>query len=273
MADPKRTPDFSALEEVLGARDSVTAGKSGSYSTYNNDATKLALEVVKNIFPDYLRNNSVKVRGESTRNYGSIADYSLLGHDINIDPDKMQGKWSPSTSQSFPSDPKKPKEVRVNFTTTEVLENVNTLLHELYHSRTGGGWTAGKDRTAAMKQHGISDEILKEAAKMAYEGTADFSSGLYSMKKDYLDVEEFLANAVTMTDMKQRNVFPEAGTLTGKMKTLEAIVAKFPQIGQLIENQRSPDIPTLKSGAPEPGTLGAMLEAIFGGPKTEKATK
>lgn len=265
--------DWSGLEEVLQSRDQVSPVQKsayrttgGTYVTTDRDAAKLAVDVVRNLFPDYIKDNTAKISAGPTRDarQNAIADYSLLGHNIVIDPTKLAGRWSPSVSQFFPDDKKKSKEVQVNFTTEEVLTNVNTLLHELYHARTGGGWTQSKVRSKAEKDLKITPEMQKDIAKMASSDPYNMGSALYSIRPDSLDTEEFMANAVTLTDMKQRGALPETGRLREKMRTIEEIVAKYPQIGTYIENQRQPEAEAKKKQPPEPGSLGAIIETIFG---------
>lgn len=259
------SPLLGKLSPSMDARGS---GEPGTYQTTDDDAIKLALMVVQSIFPDYTQKISPKISPNQPSRWRSIAEYYPLGNSISFNPQKMAGQWSPSTSVFVPDDPKKPSRTQINFTTDEVLTNVNTILHELYHARGVGGWAA-HGRRDAEKLSGVTPEMKKDVAKMA---TSDpFGVGnLYSLNGQYLDSEEFLANAVSLLDMKQRGAIPEKGPLTEKLRTVEKIIEKYPQMGAFIENQRQPDIPSLQSGAPEPGTLGSMLEAIFGGPRTEK---
>ena len=264
--------DFTGLLETLDSGDRISADAKGTWIGRDKEALKSAVSVVQAVFPDYIQKNSVKISAGSPQTYNSIADYSLLGHSIRVNPEKVAGAIYPSVGQYVPTEAglKAGKKAHndINFTTDEVMTNVNTLLHEFYHSRTGGGWAA-PDRIAAEKQFGITDEIKKDVAKMA---TSDpFNAGnLYSIRPEYLDTEEFLANAVSLMDMRDRKIMPERGGLAEKLQTIDSIVQKYPQMGKFIENQRQPDIPSLKSGAPEPGTLGSFIESIFGGPRTTR---
>lgn len=269
--------DFSAVEEVLGASDSISSDNKGTYSTSTNDAAKLAIEVVKQLFPDYLK-NAAKISAGSTKDYGAIADYSLLGNSIRLDPTKLAGRFVPSTSQYFPNkkdgtpDVDK-KRTQINFTTEEVLTNANTILHELYHARSGGGWVSGKDRIAAEKQFGVTPEVKSAVNKIANSDIYGVGSRLYSMNPGYLDTEEFMANAATLLDMRDRSAMPESGPLKEKLSTIEKIMTEFPQMAQFIENSRQPDIKSLKSGAPAPGTLGALVETLFSSSGKKGAAK
>ena len=263
--------DWSPLLTKLGVPKTVPSynGK-GTYTTSDNDAIKLALQVVQAVFPDYTQKISPKISEKDPSSWTATAAYYPLGNSIFFNTRKMDGRYSPSTSvyQPTDSDPKNKPSTQINFDTDEVLSNVNTFLHELYHARSGGGWSA-PDRAEAEKQFGITPEMKKDVSEMAVDKQFGVGS-LYSMKEGYLDTEEFMANAVSLLDMRDRNVIPEKGPLREKLHTVEQIIQKYPPMGQYIENQRQPDIPSLKSGAPEPGTLGALLETVFGGPRTEK---
>lgn len=259
--------DWSPLLTKLGVPKTVPSsdGK-GTYTVSSDDAIKLALQVVQQIFPDYTQKISPKISEKEPQDWKSTAEYFPLGNSIAFDTRKMAGAIYPSTSVK--KVPGKSPDVQINFTTDEVLENVNTLLHELYHARGGGGWTA-QGRNSAEKLSGVTEEMKRDVNTMARSD--QFGVGnLYSMKEGYLDTEEFLANAVSLLDMRDRKVIPEKGPLREKLRTVEGIIEKYPQMGAYIENQRQPDIPSLKSGAPEPGTLGALLETVFGGPRTER---
>jgi hypothetical protein len=259
--------DWSPLLTKLGVPKIVpsTDGK-GTYTVSDNDAIKLALQVVQAVFPDYTQRVTPKISSDTPKDWKSIAEYTPLTGSIAFDPRKMAGQWAPSTSVK--QIPGKSPEAQINFNTDEVLTNVNTFLHELYHARSVGGWNA-PNRMKAEKQFGITDEMKRDINKLAASDAFGVGN-LYSMKADYLDTEEFMANAASLLDMRDRSVIPEKGPLREKLHTVEAIIQKYPQMGQFIENQRQPDIPSLQSGAPEPGTLGALIETVFGGPRTTR---
>jgi hypothetical protein len=133
----------------------------------------------------------------------------------------------------------------VNFSTTEVMDQVNTILHELVHAQGSGGWR-GPQAHKVLKDLGIGE---KEVAAINKKFSAPYTP-FFSSRPDFLDVEEFIANAIPLQEMAKRKMLPEAGRLAAGAKALEEIIQEVPQVQQLIDAMNRRDVPTLKPIGP-----------------------
>ena len=214
---------------------------------------QLALEVVKTNFPDLVAKTNTKVVAAEPKSAGSYGEYEFapfMGTDeIRL---KRAGQWAPATSANT-----KTGEQSVNFTAQEVLDSVNTVLHELYHGQSKGGMF----RQGAKEAEGLlTEEDKKKINDLAQNKTNNFAASLFSMRDSGLDVEEFLANAFALTNMRDRKMIAPGSRSEQQLKTLDEIVAAVPAAKKFIELQMQPAIKSLS--APPEGTLGALLSKV-----------
>lgn len=254
-----------------------------SGETYNAKSTfvadpsalqKTMLEVIKVQFPDYIAASNAKVKGDALYN-NNRGEYTLQPfagkEEIRFEP--FRGRYGSTAVTYTPTEKGKKQGVKessqVDFTTPELLEAVNVFLHEAYHARSQGGWRG--DRSVAMNSSGVTEADLKKTNEIARPKDAFDLGSLYSMKKGYLDIEEFMANAVSLLDMKAKNMIPEGTKNEAQLQTVEKIMQEVPAMAKFIESQRTPEIKSLR--APAEGTLGSILQSIFGGPSQVMETR
>ena len=75
--------DWSPLLTKLGVPEVVpSADGKGTYTVSNNDAIKLALQVVQAVFPDYTQRVTPKISSDTPKDWRSIAEYILHLQDL-----------------------------------------------------------------------------------------------------------------------------------------------------------------------------------------------
>lgn len=242
-------------------KESYFSGVSGkdTYRGQSEAVMQLALEVVKANFPDIVAKTNTKIAAREPKSAGSYGEYEFSpfgGTDeIRL---KKTGQWSPAWSarEQGPGSAI-PSSSSVNFTTNEVLDSVNTVLHELYHGQSKGGMFRQGAKEAADL---LTDADKKKINDLAQNKTNNFAASLFSMRDSGLDVEEFLANAFALTNMRDRKMIAPGSRSEEQLKTLDEIIAAVPNAKKFIELQMQPAIKSLS--APPEGTLGALLSKV-----------
>jgi len=253
---PLDTTEFD--KRIAASMFSGTSGKD-TYRGQGEAVMQLALEVVKTNFPDLVAKTHTKIVAAEPKSPGAYGEYTFapfVGTDeIRL---KRADRWSPAWSarEQGPGSAI-PSSSSVNFTTQEVLDSVNTVLHEIYHGQSKGGMFRQGVKEAANL---LSPEDLKKINELAVNKTNNFAASLFSMKDSHLDVEEFLANAFALTNMRDRKMIMPGSRSEEQLKTLDEIIAKVPNAKKFIDLQMQPNTPSLS--APPTGTLGAMLAKV-----------
>jgi len=258
---PLDTSEFD--KRIAESRYSVQSYDGKRTNTGQGEATlQVAMEIVKTVFPDLIAKTHSKVSAKEPRTPGATGEYSYslaggegdgirLKNADRIYPAMRRVDAKPGTDAKSYSE--------VNFTTDQVMEGVNTVLHEMYHARTRAGFI--NEGAATSK---LTPEQMKRVNDMAQapeSGYPQFGSPFASMFSDTMNEEEFMANADALLSMKERGlrVSPESRT-AGRMVTLQRIMQEIPEVAAYIESRRQPNIPSLK--APPTGTLGAIISNI-----------
>ena len=242
-------------------KESQFSGVSGkdTYRGQSEAVMQLALEVVKANFPDIVAKTNTKISAKEPKSSGSYGEYEFApfaGTDeIRL---KKAGQWSPAWSarEQGPGSAI-PSSSSVNFTTQEVLDSVNTVLHELYHGQSKGGMFRQGAKEAADL---LTAEDKQKINKLAVNNTNNFAASLFSMKDSGLDVEEFLANAFALTNMRDRKMIAPGTRSAEQLSTLEEIIREVPAAKKFIEMQMQPAINSLQG--PATGTLGALISKV-----------
>lgn len=259
-------------EYIARFRPTQSGVTSGNVSTYKLDPDaleKTALEVVRTLFPDYIKAGSSKMVAEEPAGKDNAtytwSPFAKNPEEIRIA--KMQGRYGNSAGTYTPTEKgisqgRKP-EAFVDFNVQEVMSMANTLLHEMYHDRSKAG--ARGDRKLSMEVSGVTPEDLQKTNKLARPKDAFDPGALYSMNESGLNIEEFLANAVPLLDMRDRNAVPEKSRSAAQLRTVEQIMTEIPSMAKFIESQRTPEIKSLK--APETPVIAQILELFRGATK------
>lgn len=238
-----------------------------TYVTDPNALDRLAVDLVQKLFPNYISAGSAKFSAkepEGSEN-GTYTWGPFSGaEEIRIA--KLRGRYGNGATTFTPTEKgikqgRKPEGI-VDFNIQEVAGQVNLLLHELYHDRSKAGGRG--DRKATMELFGVTPDHLQRANKIAMPEDSYDPGTLFSMKKSGLDVEEFLANAVSLLDMKDKGLIPEQSRVAAQLSTVEKIMAEIPQMGKFINAQRQPEMPTMKPAKRELGIVDSLLQVLTG---------
>jgi hypothetical protein len=238
--------------------------KTGSVTGQGEAVMQLALEVVKANFPDLVARTHSKVSRKEPTSPGATGEYTygLAAGESDGIRLKNTGQWSPAARSFVPS----PEGIKqglkqrneVNFTTQEVMAGVETVLHEMYHGRSRAGFfNAGEEFSKLTPQQTAR---VNEIANLPESGYPQFGRRLNSMNENYLNTEEFMANADALLSMKERLRIPEGSHTAQRLVTLEKIISEVPEVAKFIAARREPNVPTLKE--PPQGTLGALLSKV-----------
>lgn len=214
---------------------------------YQGEAVmQLALEVVKATFPDLVQRTHAKVSAKKpdapARGSYSYGIFSGSQDGIKL---ANTGRWSPAVTTA--EDGKSYS----NFTTSEVLQGVETVLHEMYHARTKAGFfrRGGEEAEALM-----TPELSKKLNQALSGSFASLSPN------GPLDMEEMMAGASAILDMRDRGLVMEGSRTSQRLAALDAAIKESPVLEKIIGAQRDPDIASFK-GAPR-ADLGTLLQSI-----------
>lgn len=258
---PLDTSEFD--KRIAESRYSVPSYDGKRITTGQGEATlQVAMEIVKTVFPDLIAKTHSKVSAKEPRTPGATGEYSYslaggegdgirLKNADRIYPAMRRVDAKPGT------DAKSYQEV--NFTTDEVMESVDTILHEMFHARTRAGFFNAGNATSKLTPEQL--QRVNDMAQAPDFGVPRTGAPFHSVFGNTLNEEEFMANADALLHMQERGlrVSPNSRT-AGKMITLQRIMQEIPEVAAYIESRRNPNVPSLK--APPTGTLGSILSAI-----------
>ena len=135
--------------------------------------------------------------------------------------------------------------------TAGVLEGVADTMHELYHARTATAGVGGYKSSSALG----SDwkDMLVDAGKAGFPSVTSALGG-----GDRL--EEFLATAVTLGDMKNKNMSltPGVGRMGSLPTALDTLSAKYKWLPAFIQENSNPTKPA--KSPPSKGITGSILD-------------
>lgn len=255
--------DTTEFDKRIAASRFSGSSPVGTYEGQGEAVMQLALEIVKANFPDLVARTHSKVSGKTPDSPGASGEYaySLIGGSEGIKLANVDS-ISPATRRFIPSEKGKKQGLKqreeINFDAEEVMRGVETVLHEMYHARSRAGFF-----NAGYGYSELTPEQKKQINHLATDpGKQRFVSGrtLNSMNPDYLNEEEFMANADALLSMKERLRIPEGSYTERRLRTLEMIMQEVPGVAEYIGARREPNIPTLK--APPTGTLGSIISTI-----------
>ena len=197
---------------------------------------KLLVAVLNGRFPDYMAASDAVLSTQKAQE-GAVAETGgLQGNKVSL------GKILDSTVDFSGND----LSVRDKFkgpNTSELMDALGITLHELVHTRQAKG-EPGVQKLALGSDW---QDMLKDAAKAGFPSiTSAWAGG------DKL--QEFLATAVAITDMKERD-FPVTGKLKSASDALPALKDKYSWLSSYIDAQRRPEIPSLKAAPAENKTI------------------
>lgn len=256
--------DTTEFDKRIRDSQFSSTGVTGSVTGQGEAVMQLALEIVKANFPDLVAKTNAKVSAKQpTMPYADGEySYSLAGGESDGIRLKNKDRVYPATRRFVPSEEGKKQGLKprdeVNFTTYEVMDAVETVLHEMYHGRTRAGFFNAGDAFSKLTPEQASR--VNEIANIPESGYPQFGRRLASMNPEYLQTEEFMANADALLSMKERLRLPPEGKSAQRLVTLEKIIAEVPAVADFIAARRQPNVPTLS--APPEGTLGALLSKV-----------
>lgn len=243
---------------VVAKKDRITTEKLPDGRTRVFDPTALAkvvVEVIKVNFPQALSTSDAKIDPTGTKDYKNTAEYDWWQNKININPDRtLQGRYGTSVGQTFDASGKKTYE-QVNFTAQDVMESVNVLLHELYHSRSKAGYRgASKERVAS---YGLTSEKLAKVNELQQD---PYNYGSFSsINTRSFDQEEFLANADAILKLKSIGGIVAGSPTDNQYATLQKILKQVPEVQKLIDAYERPDVPEIKPLADKPAPVVTQI--------------
>lgn len=239
-------------------------GATGSVTGQGEAVMQLALEVVKANFPDLVAKTNSKVSSKEPAMRGALGEYtySLAGGEGEGIRLKTADRIYPAVRRFVPSEEGKKQGLKqrdeINFTTNEVMDAVETVLHEMYHGRTRAGFF--NQGAGFSKLTPEQSARVNEIANLPESGYPQFGRRLASMSPTSLQEEEFMANADALLAMKERLTLDPQSKPAQRLITLEKIIAEVPAVADFIGARRNPNVPTLS--APPQGTLGALLSKV-----------
>lgn len=254
--------DTTEFDKRIQESKFSTSGKTGTVVGQGEAVMQLALEVVKANFPDLVARTHAKISGEAPTYPGATGEYrySLFSGEFDGIRLKDQGRIYPAVRKFTPSEEGKKQGLKpseeVNFTTAEVLTGVETVLHEMYHGRSRAGFI-----NEGAKFSNLTPKQKQLLNSLAESGKVVFGKPFSSMNPDYLNEEEFMANADALLGMQERGLVMPGSQTQAKLNTLEEIIKQVPEAAAFIAARREPNIPTLK--APPEGTLGALIQSVI----------
>lgn len=211
--------------------------------TYPNGTRNLVAQIVQKAFPQYVNRINTKVTADMPEN-GSVASYGgLKGDSINLgkvgsDLKTYTYKGKPVTG-SFGAD------------SNDIMEDVGIALHELYHGRQA----VNKNATPNSSKLGKDWKNLLADAKSA--GFPSIGSGVTGGD----DLEELLATAVPITQMREQGMTP-----TGRFKdipaALDGLTKKYPWLPAYVKEQSNPE--DMKPAPNSLDTAVSFLTSILG---------
>ena len=214
--------------------ETVDTHPSGAkYKRIDNPAgvQELVTQVFLTKFPDYANAVNTKVTAERAKD-GAVAEYGGLAGD-QIKAGKLTGATRTTEKLSKVGEVYQPY---VGPNTDAVIEYLGTMLHEVYHGRADKIGSFGR-KLPRDSEGKISSDVQK-ALKVAEEkGFPSVGNNLFLGD----NLNEFLATAVTVTDMKERGINP-TGRFKGPSDSLESMKKDFPWLEPFINEYRFPEM-------------------------------
>lgn len=189
---------------------------------YPNGTRNLIADVVQKAFPQYVNRNNTKVTGDPAES-GALASFGgLKGNSISAG--KITGDMKTYSYKG------QPVGGTYGATSDDVMEGVEVMLHELYHGRVASNNVATPNTSKLGKDW---QNMLKDAQGAGFPSVGTGLGGGDNL-------EEFLATAVPISQMKQQGMTP-----TGRFKDIPAALddlnKKYPWLPDYIKQQSDPE--------------------------------
>ena len=196
----------------------------GTYQVHKNGLQDMLVRILQAHFPEAVAGGSGQLTNESP-GPGAVADFGTLSGKIRAQPR--------STDKDFiVRRDAKGNVIKVNGATTQdVLAQLPTLLHEIYHSRAAkapGGYVRGAESKGAEWQ------LMLENASAA--GFPSIQQPVFGGDK----LEEFLATATAVKQMQAKGI-PVVGTLEKAGKNLQQLEMLHPWLSEYIDQRAAPE--------------------------------
>ena len=225
--------DLTKLTKLAG---SPTAGQLGSEQNpagaWVQDPAamaKIIAEVIKVNFPQVL-STSAQISKAAPPDRNSLGDFNPTTKNIRLAPSTYSG-----SATTFYDKSGKQTDQQVGFTTEDVMSSVNLLLHELVHARSARNLTSSK----LDSQYKISPE--KQDKINTLQRLPDPSYQFLSVDPNKLNIEEFLANADSISKLGAIGGIVENSALSRQQKTLQNIIKQVPEVKKLIDSYSNPE--------------------------------
>lgn len=248
MAD-KADADFSEYlkTDTFSRSEGKESWNKGDVAeTFDNAKGSLIHGIIKNVFPQYLKGTAVKITTEKPEDYNTKASYSFMGNKISAG--KIKERITTITTA-------KGKQWTVGAESDDIIDGLGIMLHELYHSKIAAhgvnnfaGATLGKDWK----------NMLKDARESGFPSVGEGIGGGDN-------IEEFLATAVPVTQMRAMGMTPK-GVFKDIPAKLDVIHKKYPWLKDFINQYADPEKANQKAVNLE-STNSSLLDALFGNTK------
>jgi hypothetical protein len=221
-------------------------GTGTEVTTYEDAGAMYASKILQAVFPDYVTSSNAKVLGEAPT-YGAKAEFSVLGNSI----------YPPIAQRMYLSEANGRQWV-TGLNSSDIMETVAVMLHEITHARSPvvpkqENILAGTPSQAAL------DNLMEEVYKAGtFPSTERGSSGASPL-------EEFLATALPLTDMKARGLDLEetTGRFGRANQTLKRLNAQFPWLRDYLEIQNQPEKKFMRDSPKVTETPKSLVERVM----------
>jgi hypothetical protein len=181
---------------------------------------------------------------------GVRGDYSPLSGKIRISPRALKGTYGPAVTVYRDKTGKEASQ-KVEFTTEDIMEAANTMLHELYHGASNGGFKA------------VGPVLSPEAAAKvnSMQQRKDFTKQPFtSVNTNSFDSEEFMANASALLQLAQAGAIVDGSVNSKQLANLKDIMQNVPEVKQFIDARLRPELPSIK---PVPAPITEQIQKLL----------
>lgn len=218
--------------------------------TASNGVGDLVSRIIESQFSNYTSGVNTKISPEKAAD-GALSEYGGLSGDV-IKLGKVSAPMGISETLKGKQKGQTWNGNGAYVDTAQVLDGVASTLHELYHARTATAHSAGY----------VGDPSLGKDWKAMLDdaGKADFPSVSTAIGGgDRL--EEFLATAVPITDLRAKGITLSSGRMRGLPEELDKLVTKYPWVPGFIKANSDPQAKAA-AAKPQPskGLVGSILD-------------
>ncbi len=224
--------------------------KRGNVTIEHHGTNSMIADIVKKSFPQYVNKVNTKVTAEMPE-YGAHASYGGLSGDV-----VKAGNLGGRHISSFKRDGKN-ETGTTGATSDDIMEDVTSTLHELYHGRTA----TSKVRTYKSVNLGKDwKDMLKDAQGLELPSVGGGWGGGDNL-------EEFLASAVPLEQMKAMGMTP-TGMWKEHAKSVDTLKTKYPWLKQYIQEFSNVEQVNSVASAIQPSAIDDLMSLFK--PKTKE---